>query len=384
MSAQRAGCQPCVLVAEDDAEMRTAMVAALARALPEARVLAAGGGVQAWDVLRSGDVDVLLADVVMPELSGLELVQRARRDPALDGLYVVLITGLASPEELFAAMDRGADDCLFKPCRWDELAVRVRAGLRRVRHSRAEAERTRSLERLYDQQRDFLSLVSHEIRGPLAAMLSAASALKRYGRQRPESVERFATVIQQEGRRLTRLINNLLDLAKIEAGQIEWAISPTALDELTSRVAESFEALLGERSLTLEVDHWGSPVVVPLDADKITQVLVNLLVNSISHSPEGAKVRLRYRPVGGGGARIEVEDEGTGIPPGAEERIFERFHQANPGETRGGSGLGLTISRQILEHHGGRIWAEPGRERGALFVMELPGARAEVADGSVR
>ncbi|HYB24537.1 MAG TPA: response regulator, partial [Solirubrobacteraceae bacterium] len=86
MSAQRAGCQPCVLVAEDDAEMRTAMVAALARALPEARVLAAGGGVQAWDVLRSGDVDVLLADVVMPELSGLELVQRARRDPALDGL----------------------------------------------------------------------------------------------------------------------------------------------------------------------------------------------------------------------------------------------------------------------------------------------------------
>jgi len=384
MSAGKTGAEPCVLVAEDDAEMRAAMVAALATALPDARVLAADGGAQAWEVLRQGGVDVLLADVVMPGLGGLELLQRARREPTLGNLYVVLITGLALPEELFAAMDHGADDCLLKPCRWDELAVRVRVGLRRVGNARSMAERALVLERLYDQQRDFLSLVSHEIRGPLAAMLSAASALKRYGRERPESLDRFATVIQQEGRRLTRLINNLLDLAKIEAGQIEWNVEPIALEELVRRVAGSFEALLGERNLTFKVDGWDSPVVVALDADKITQVLVNLLVNSIGHSPDGATVWMRYRPLDGGGARIEVEDEGAGIPPGAEERIFDRFHQANPGDTRGGSGLGLTISRQILERHGGRIWAEPNRPRGALFIMELPGGAAERTDGPVR
>jgi two-component system sensor histidine kinase/response regulator len=373
-----------VLVAEDDAELRAAIVAALVAGCPQTRVLAAASGAQAWEMLRAGGVDVLLADVVMPELDGIELTRRARRDPTLAGLYVVLITGLASPEELVAAMDHGADDCLLKPCRWDELTVRVRAGLRRVGATRSQAERARVLEKLYQQQRDFLSLVSHEIRGPLAAMLSGATALKRYGRQRPESVERLATVIQQEGRRLTRLINNLLDLAKIEAGQLEWEIAPIALDELLARVSESFEALLGERNLTLNVDHRNAPVVVTLDADKITQVLVNLLVNSISHSPDGATVWLRYWSLGGGGVRIEVEDEGAGIPAGAEERIFDRFHQAKPGDARAGSGLGLTISRQIVEYHGGRIWAEPSRERGALFVIELPGTRAEEIDGSVR
>jgi len=327
---------------------------------------------------------VLLADIAMPGMTGLELVRRARREESLADLYVILITGVATPEALFAAMDDGADDCLLKPCRWDELAVRVGAGRRRVGLSRRPAARQRQLEQLYERQSEFLSLVSHEIRTPLAGILSAANILKRYGNKRPDSVEKFATVIHQEGRRLTRLINNLLDLAKIEAGQVEWEIAPTALDALVGRVRESFEGLLGERNLTLEVAPAGDPIVAELDADKVTQVLVNLLANSIQHSPDGARVWLRYAAQPDGALRLEVEDEGTGIPPGAEERIFDRFQQASPSESRGGSGLGLTISRQIVEHHGGRIWAEPNRERGAMFVVELPAARGEGRDGPVR
>ncbi|MGZ6029257.1 MAG: sensor histidine kinase, partial [Myxococcaceae bacterium] len=146
----------------------------------------------------------------------------------------------------------------------------------------------------------------------------------------------------------------------------------TPLDELVRGVQESFVALVGERNLFLEVEPWPEPVLVVLDRDKVTQVLVNLVSNSIKHSPDGAAVRLRYRPWRDGGIRMEVEDEGTGIPAGKEEQIFERFQQLEAGEERGGTGLGLTISRQIVEHHGGRIWAQPGRERGALFVVEMP------------
>jgi signal transduction histidine kinase len=123
---------------------------------------------------------------------------------------------------------------------------------------------------------------------------------------------------------------------------------------------------------------------VTLDRDKMTQVLVNLLSNSIKHSPDGGAVQLRYEPGRDGGVRIEVEDEGAGIPAGMEEQIFERFQQLETGEERGGTGLGLTIARQIVEHHGGSIWAERGRERGALFVVELPGgAEEQERDGSV-
>jgi signal transduction histidine kinase len=373
-----------LLIVEDDAELRVAIAAALKEQFPDTQVRAVAGGTEAWDALRREDVDLLLTDVVMPGVDGLQLLRKVREDRVLADIYVILMTGMASPEELFAAMDHGADDCLLKPCRWGELIARVRAGLRRVGATHRHVARAAELERLYDRHTEFLSTVSHEIRTPLSAILSAANVLLRYGNKRPESVARFAEVIHREGRRLTRLINNLLDLAKIEAGQVEWSFAPTALEELVREVQESFVALVGERNLALEVQPCSKQVVVTLDRDKMTQVLVNLVSNSIKHSPDGGNVRLRYEPWGDGGVRLEVEDEGAGIPAGMEEQIFERFQQLETGEERGGTGLGLTIARQIVEHHGGRIWAEAGRTRGALFVVELPGERRQQErDGSV-
>jgi signal transduction histidine kinase len=361
-----------ILVVEDEPELREAIVSALADQFPETDLLSATDGLQAWEIIKRGSVQLLLTDVVLAELDGLQLLRRVREDGNLSDMYIMLMTGMASPEELFAAMDRGADDCVLKPCKWVELIARVRAGIRRVGATHRHAARAREIKRLYDRQSEFLSTVSHEIRTPLSSILSAANVLMRYGAKRPDSVERFAKVIHQEGQRLTRLINNLLDLAKIEAGQVEWNYAATPLDELVRGVQESFVALVGERNLVLEVEPWPEPVLVVLDRDKVTQVLVNLVSNSIKHSPDGAAVRLRYRPWRDGGIRMEVEDEGTGIPAGKEEQIFERFQQLEAGEERGGTGLGLTISRQIVEHHGGRIWAQPGRERGALFVVEMP------------
>jgi len=361
-----------ILVVEDEPELRAAIVSALAEQFPDTDLLSASDGMQAWEIIKRGGVHLLLTDVVLAELDGLQLLRRVRDDRNLSDMYIMLMTGMASPEELFAAMDHGAGDCVLKPCKWVELIARVRAGARRVGATHRHAARARELKRLYDRQSEFLSTVSHEIRTPLSSILSAANVLMRYGAKRPDSVERFAKVIHQEGRRLTRLINNLLDLAKIEAGQVEWNYVATPLDELVRGVQESFVALVGERNLVLEVEPWPEPVLVVLDRDKVTQVLVNLVSNSIKHSPDGAAVRLRYRPWRDGGVRMEVEDEGTGIPAGKEEQIFERFQQLEAGEERGGTGLGLTISRQIVEHHGGRIWAQAGRERGALFVVEMP------------
>jgi signal transduction histidine kinase len=378
------GHKQTLLIVEDDAELRVAIAAALKEQFPDTQVLAVAGGTEAWSTLKRDDVDLLLTDVVMPGVDGLQLLRKVREDRVLADIYVILMTGMASPEELFAAMDHGADDCLLKPCRWGELIARVRAGLRRVGATHRHVARAAELERLYDRHTEFLSTVSHEIRTPLSAILSAANVLLRYGNKRPESVARFAEVIHREGRRLTRLINNLLDLAKIEAGQVEWNFAPTALEELVREVQESFVALVGERNLTLEVQPCSEQVVVTLDRDKMTQVLVNLVSNSIKHSPDGGTVRLRYEPWGNGGVRLEVEDEGAGIPAGMEEEIFERFQQLETGEERGGTGLGLTIARQIVEHHGGRIWAMKDRARGALFVVELPGERRQQErDGSV-
>ena len=376
------GRRPIILVAEGDAELRLAITTALSNQFPNIEIRSAPDGEAAWAVVRDGGVDLLLTDVSTPGLDGMQLLCRVRDDQRVAGTYVILMTAVTRPDELYAAMEHGGDDCVLKPVRWNELIARVHAGLRRLGTVRRQAERQAELEHLYHQHTEFLSMVSHEIRTPLSAILSAANVLMRYGSTRPESVERFAKVIHQEGRRLTRLINNHLDLAKIESGQVEWVFAPTAVDALVRDVEESFSALVGERNLVLEVDGWPDPVVVTLDRDKIIQVIVNLLSNSIKHSPDGAVVRLRYRPRPGGGVRLEVEDEGAGIPAGREEEIFGRFQQLGLDDQRRGSGLGLTISRQIVERHGGLSWAEPRRASGALFVVELPDV-VRGGDGSV-
>ena len=372
-----------VLIVEDDAELRATITEVLRQDLAGATLLTAADGVEGWEVVQRGGVDVVLSDVVMPRLDGIELARRLRRDPATAEVYVILLTGITPPEELFGAINECADDCLLKPVRREELVMRVKAGLQRVGDLRRLHERTRELELLYARQSDFLSVVSHEIRTPLSAILSSANILMRYGAKRPDSIDRFARVIYQEGQRLTRLINNLLDLAKIEAGLVEWRFGPVSVGSLLDRIRDSFAALAGECQVRLELDGDAGQLEINGDGDKLTQVLLNLVSNAVKHSSDGSTVRVRARSTAAGSVRFEVEDEGSGIPQGLEERVFERFAQLEAGDERVGTGLGLTIARQIIEHHGGRIWAEPDRKVGALFIAELPRATFEATDGPV-
>lgn len=360
-----------VLLVEDDAAVRQTLAVGLRRLVPEAVVEAVDSGSAGLSRLQEGGVDVVVADVVIPPPDGFELARQLLETPALQPAYVILITGKLDPDALYEAIDKGADDCLLKPVRPEELAVRVRAGLRRVAALRGLAGRVERSERLYSRQTEFLSTVSHEIRTPLSAIMSAANILLRYGGQRPESVERFAGIIHAEGQRLTRLINNLLDLARIEADEVEWHFAEAGLVDLAGKVRESLLPLARERSVTLRVESRAERTA-RVDSDRITQVMLNLVSNAIKHSPEGGSVWLRIGEDDGGRVRVEVEDEGPGIPAGMETRIFERFQQLTGEDRRGGTGLGLAISREIVERHGGTIAAAAGRERGALFYFALP------------
>lgn len=372
------GDSPHVIVVGSDASWREAQLERVTRSIPDAvcTVLENLAVVASHLEGRGGEVILLgcgsRPDVVLERLQEL----RSRSDYARP--YVLVSCLQVIDEALVKVMVEGADDFLLESCTDAEFSARLRIGWERTRIAPRAAARAAELEELSARQTDFLSVVSHEIRTPLAAILSAANILVRYGRQRPESVERFGRVIQEEGRRLTRLINNLLDLSKIEAGQVEWDPREVPIAELASQVKEAFAALVGERQVRLDVCVADGLAPIVADRDKLMQVLMNLISNAVKHSPDGGGVYLRCRPTADGGVRIEVEDEGPGIPVGAEERIFQRFQQLDVEDRHRGTGLGLTISRQIVARHQGRIWAEAGRPRGALFVVELP------ADGLTR
>ncbi|WNG60486.1 HAMP domain-containing histidine kinase [Archangium gephyra] len=239
--------------------------------------------------------------------------------------------------------------------------------------ARLMMERTRADEGL-ETRDQFMGMVSHDLRTLLggialqAALLKRGSAEDEAGRRAVQAAEK----IQRYTARMNRLIGDLVDVASIEEGRIR--VAP-ALQDATALVRESVEAfqpLAAAQGLSLDVEIRGSTLMAKFDHERILQVLANLLANAIKFTPAGGKILLRVEPVAPD-VRFSVADTGSGIPSHQLEAVFERFWQAR-GEDRRGLGLGLYISRGIVEAHGGRIWAESQPGQGSTFSFTLPGA----------
>jgi signal transduction histidine kinase len=220
---------------------------------------------------------------------------------------------------------------------------------------------------------EFLANMSHELRTPLNAVLGYAELIQDgiYG-EVSAKLQGVLERIQQNGRHLLGLINDVLDLSKIEAGQLTLAPADYSMRELVLDVASATEALAAEKKLALEVD---APPDLPRgrgDERRLTQVLMNLVSNAIKFTDAGS-VSIRAR-LEDGSLQVSVTDTGVGVAPEDQARIFEEFQQVDASSTRkkGGTGLGLAIAKRIVELHGGRIWVESTPGQGSTFAFTLP------------
>jgi signal transduction histidine kinase len=239
-------------------------------------------------------------------------------------------------------------------------------------------------EKELDQMKDqLLSTVSHELRTPLAAIKGFTTTLLREDVRWDEPTQRdFLKIIEEETDRLGELIDNLLDMSKIEAGVLRVDKEPTQLRNLVR------EAI--DRARRRSEAHWfvvDLPAELPRvwsDSRRIRQVLNNLLENAIKYSPHGGQITVTAE-VEGDYATVGVADSGPGIPPEFLDKIFQRFFQVDAANTRktGGSGLGLSISKGIVEALGGKIWAESTPGRGSIFRFTLPLVKESETEGNV-
>jgi signal transduction histidine kinase len=229
----------------------------------------------------------------------------------------------------------------------------------------------------------FLANMSHELRTPLAAILGYAELLKEgtYGIL-PEKSKPIIGRIQSNGTHLLGLINTVLDLSKIEAGQFSLNLSEYGLDSMVENVRVATESLAQGKQLTLKTDVARELPHGVGDEQRLTQVLLNLVGNAIKFTDVG-EVRIAAG-VNGDRFTVAVTDTGPGIPANELHKIFEEFHQVDNSNTKrkGGTGLGLAIAKQIVEMHGGRIWVESSLGKGSTFRIELP-VRAAAAGGAV-
>jgi signal transduction histidine kinase len=260
----------------------------------------------------------------------------------------------------------------FAPAELELLSLLGRLVATAVQNIRAyEAERSTAdeLRRLSALRADFVSLVSHELRSPMSAVIGAARTLQgRWRELTPEQRESFLALIGDETSRLARLIDDVLDTSRIEAGTFSFTFSDVDLGELLRDVIAAAEFAQDEVELTAEV---GALPPVRGDRERLRQVIQNLVDNAVKYSSAGGRVHVSAT-ADDGHVLIDVADQGPGIPPEDRELIFEKFGRSSSGTAKPGSGLGLFIARSIAEAHGGTLGVDSVPARGSVFRLELP------------
>ena len=231
-------------------------------------------------------------------------------------------------------------------------------------------EQLKEIDRLKD---DFMSSVTHELRTPLASIRAFSEILYDDPKVELDQRRRFLGIVVSETKRLSRLVNQVLDLAKIESGHADWRTEEVNLSQLVTEATALTEQLLKERGAEVVCEFPEHPCVVHADRDRLMQVIVNLLSNAVKFTPQGEGIIRIAQLAGSGFCRIGISDNGPGIAEQDQPHIFEKFHQGSGGSGKPvGTGLGLPISRRIIEHLGGRIWVESRPPNGATFIFELP------------
>jgi signal transduction histidine kinase len=327
---------------------------------------------EALAALGDGGVDVVLLDLHLPDSQGLDTLAELKREQP--GVPVVVLTGLDDEQLAVRAVQAGAQDYLPKGVVDGALLARL------IRHAverhqiGVELERARAEQiRLRDQ---FLTHVSHELRTPLAAMHQFLDILAD-GLAGALSDEQQAYVQRtlRNARQLEGMVAELLDAVRAETGKLAVTVQPVELAPLVEDTVGGFAGRAADKAIHLSVEVQPGLAPVRADSGRVGQVLGNLLDNALKFTPEGGEVRVSAVADGEPGfARVEVADNGPGVPADAAERIFERLWQVedDAGPSRKGLGLGLHICRELVARQGGRIWVDSRPGEGATFAFTLP------------
>jgi signal transduction histidine kinase len=368
------GAQPArILVVDDSPTLRHANCGTLVTAGHD--VLEAVDGRQALEVLATQPgIDLVLTDVVMPHMDGYQLVAAIRARPGGDRLPVVMLTSLDDVGSQSRAIEVGADDVLTKPIQPAELRARVRSILRLKTLQQKLQERNAELKRALQLREDLSHAIVHDFKNPLSVVMGCADMIAwQADESNLPQIKELADDVVNASIRLKAFTDNLLHIAKMEGDSLRPRLTSFPIGEVGLAICTDIGRLARRGGIDLACTV--SPELrVHADRDWIYRLLQNLVDNAIKYAPQSSKVTIAARREGDRHVRVEVIDQGPGIPPEYREMIFEKFAQLKSAE-RKGSGLGLAFCRMVVEAHGGWIRAEDGPEgRGAIFAFTLPSA----------
>lgn len=357
-------------------------------------VVTAVDGADGLAKLRSEAYDMVLLDVMMPGIDGIEVIQAMNADDRLKRIPVVMLSALHEQETILKCIQLGAEDYLPKPINQQLLKARIAACLEKKRLQDLELEYTRQVESIGAQLQEaneqlrranhlktrFLATAAHDLKNPLAGIMLLSERI----REDAEAGAPHGGIAAKAGRvhevvqKMVQIINGLLDATVQEMGEVTPCFEATDLADLVQEVVRENEPYATSKEIRL---HWERPEPAPLrgqvDPRRLTQAIDNLVNNAIKYSPRGRSIWIsltRHDTAGIAQARVTVQDQGPGFTREDLDQAFGFFQRLSATPTGGeySTGLGLSIVRQMVELHGGRVWIESEPGQGACSLVEIP------------
>lgn len=337
----------------------------------EFELCSATSGVEALALMERSVPDVVLLDLVLPDMDGTDVLRRIRENEATRDLPVIIVTGRTDVDDVVGGLEHGANDYITKPYHPDIARARIRL------HYNAKMGRD-ELKRISRLKDEFLSVASHDLQNPVSTIIGYAGWLLE-GRAGPiEGTSRDSIVrIYKNATFMKELIGDLLDLLKIEAGRMTIYPERTDVHQVVSEAIDRNGFAASDKGIELRAILDAKMPPVHADPLKLQQLLNNLISNGIKFSNPGDEVEVRARRAPGG-VELAVADTGQGIPEAERDQLFRKWGQLSVRATRGekSTGLGLMIAKKIVDLHGGRIWVESEVGKGSTFRVWLPLAQA--------
>jgi signal transduction histidine kinase len=361
-----------LLVVDDDAANRDVLSRRLGR--QGHRVTTAGNGRDTLRLMREHEFDAVLLDIMMPDMDGYEVLGRIKADQRLQHIPVIMISALSEVQSVVRCIEAGAEDYLTKPFNPVLLRARIDASLEKKRGRDRETalfeqlqqnyKRLQELEKMRDDMRN---MIVHDLRTPLTALIVGMELVGNQGLS--DSQREMMEIATDGGKTLLGMINDLLDIEKMESGTTQLHHEPLCSAALVAGAVKQVASLAAVAQTTLVSELAADLPLFSGDAGKLTRTLVNLLANAIRFTRSGTvTVNVTRQPEH---IRFAIRDTGSGIPAEAFERIFEKFAQVDA-QSKVGTGLGLAFCKLAVEAHGGAICVESTPGTGSTFSFTVP------------
>ncbi|PSM57203.1 hypothetical protein C4L39_13370 [Clostridium diolis] len=330
--------------------------------------------IEAYKFLEENIPELILLDVDMPEIDGFEVCSTLKKSSKYKDIPIIFLTVQDEKDDIVKAFDLGAVDYVTKPFNRKELVSRVRTHISLKKTKDELNKKNLELERTLEMKDEFLSIISHEFRTPLNVISSAIQAMNYICcNELSDKAKKYLRMIRQNTFRQLRLVNNLLDITRINAGRIKINKKNVDIVFLTKSIIESIYTYVALKSIDVTFVSLIEKKIIGIDDEKYERILLNLLSNATKFTPEGKPIIVTLSSINDK-ICIEVKDKGIGIPEDKANIIFERFGQVDSSLSRQaeGAGIGLSLVKKFVESLGGSISVKSELGKGSAFTILLP------------